>query len=195
MSARFIFCDTETTGFDPTRDEVWDAAWVFDSEGAIVERQFYVEHRTMPSAWTLANTDYAKVWCPPLLQKHEPHTRKVSTIRSVVTRLALDATLLAGPNHEHDVFFVGAVPTFDFSFLRRHLNDWPFSHRLICVETLVMGCLGLQEPLPLARLRFALGLPGKHEAAHSALGDARETREIFHAARALGELAKAKVPA
>lgn len=82
-------------------------------------------------------------------------------------------------------YLVGAVPSFDAlmltHFLRGHGLEPAWRHRLVCVENLSAGALGLPVPQGLRHAAASVGVWVDPEARHTALGDARVAREVYDA--------------
>jgi oligoribonuclease (3'-5' exoribonuclease) len=168
-TANYLFLDLETTGLDSSVDEITEAAWITDSGQ---ERVFFVEHDRLPSPWVLDNTDYL--------------TRIARAPKVAFARVATILGFDCGP----ETYLVGACIAFDDRFLRAAYANTrevvPYHYHVIDVEAMAMGALGLDTMPPLKVLREKLGIPGKNQAAHTALADAREVKLIWDALRARG---------
>lgn len=183
---RIVFLDTETTGLSDHHHEVWEI-------GLIVRE---------PDA---ADTEY--LWhVRPNLSKADPNGLRTGrfyerTDRST-TSLKTEAVNLANgraPRWSNPwevarqlspivdgATIVGAVPDFDYRFLRkllgRHGQCWTAHYHLADIEALVAGHLAAVEPHPPMPpwnsndLSKALGIDPADYDRHTALGDARWVR-------------------
>lgn len=171
----YLFLDLETTGLDPDTDEIYEAAWI-DPWGK--EHTHLVEHKHLPSLWTLQNTDY---------------TTRVLPAWGKQTLAFIGSQLHIAKPYQTEMYLVGANPAFDHGFLRKLFkateHDQPYNYHLIDVEALVMEHCGLTHPPHLADCRALLGLPGSYKQ-HSALDDAREAKHIFEFLQHLHKVAK-----
>jgi DNA polymerase III epsilon subunit-like protein len=204
---RIVFLDTETTSLDDTRGEVWEI-------GAI-ERRADGDHEWL---WQIAPTSMetadpnslriarfyerfdrdTRIHGAYTVQAPSGHTAGESTPHSAARHLAL---MLDGAH------VVGAVPDFDYRFLRRFLTRynecWAAHYHLIDIEAMAVGWLHgkaaeLQKAQPTVNYAWALNevteLPWKSTAlyralkvnpdefeAHTALGDARLVRAVYDA--------------
>jgi hypothetical protein len=147
-----VYVDTETTGLDPDRHQVWEIAW------ATEQLQVYstvVPHTLVdadPIALALNGHDAR---CPAVGEEGHRDWPMVETPAELAVR-----TMLLGAT------MVGANPAFDAAFLRRRWSAAPWHHRLLDVETYAMGALGLDRPLGLADLSARLRVrPPDHTAA------------------------------
>ena len=193
MTARLAFIDTETTGLDPERHEVWEVA-------LIVREAVDLQADQPPSA---ADVEY--LWQLPVdLGRADPmaltvgkfYDRAVQAKRSLrdpfddnetsCAEFAADFARLT-----HGAHLVGAVVSFDAAFLSRLLRrngacpGWHY--HLIDVEALAVGYLaGTAElagewapPWKSDELTAALGIDSNQFEKHTAMGDARWARAIY----------------
>jgi hypothetical protein len=150
-----VYVDTETTGLDPDRHQVWEIAW------ATEQRQVY----SMVVPHTLTNADPVALAlnghdsrCPAGTSTNG-HEEWGWSGAEMPAELAV-RTMLVGAT------MVGANPAFDAAFLRRRWGFAPWHHRLLDVEVFAMGALGLDRPLGLEGLAQRLHASGpKHTAA------------------------------
>lgn len=165
------FVDTETTGLDPDRHEVWEVALRLrvlpDEDGkapADVVRQWFLPvdlGKADPVALTIGRY-YDRFEAPPtqrekrgLLEWTDPHAEFAAEFAELT----------------HGAHIVGACPSFDDGFLKRLLRKngacpgWHY--HLIDVEALAAGALGLEPPWDSDELNGLLGIvvDGKHTAA------------------------------
>jgi DNA polymerase III epsilon subunit-like protein len=183
---RLVFLDTETTGLDSDRCEVWEI-------GAIVRTD---------------NDDQEWLWqIRPSMKNAQPDGLRIGRyyerIQVEATRpgsaraMVLPADVTAGPwLKARDVAralaplldgatIVGAVPDFDARFLTRflrHHNQAFTAHYHLCdVETLAAGALRQPPPWKFDDLLSKYGLTYSEEDRHTALGDARMVRDLYDA--------------
>ena len=166
-----VFVDTETTGLDSQRHDVWDIALIVDGgehewhllprlEGADPEalRVSRFVGRTRKPGW---------VWHDPL-----------EAAEAV-------ADLTAGRH------LVGAVPWFDAGFLATFLREYgkvpSWHYHMVDVEALAIGWLSrgsqpLVPPWDSAHLGRLIGVPEPpFRERHTAIGDARWARAMYEA--------------
>ena len=156
-----VYLDTETTGLDPDRHQVWEIAYAIDD--GPVESSF-VGH----SVWSAD---------PKALELNGYHDRFVSQPQ---LGLLFERIL------RHDLegaTLVGANPAFDAAFLRRRWGVTPWRYRLLDVEAYGAGVLGLVEPIGLKGLTDAVRALGYEipEPDHTAAADVRTLRRVHQA--------------
>lgn len=164
-ATRLAFVDTETTGLDPARHEVWEIAVALD-DGPIHTWQLPHSIATAdPDA--LAIGGYARRYDPALVD------------RDADTRLK---AMLAG------VTVVGSNPAFDTAMLRARWGVALWHHRLIAVESVALGVLGYDRPKGLAAVADDMRRlwPGIPVPDHTAAGDVATLRAVYAALRAEG---------
>jgi hypothetical protein len=176
-TSMLVFLDTETTGLDPDRHEIWDLAYILDGKehehhweidltkadpmalkiGRYYERT--ADKEWLEDAW-MSTTSAAKVIARDLLGRH----------------------------------IVGANPSFDDAFLKRFMlangqavSTW--SYHLIDVTVLVAGFLrGKGEPVAPPwksnELSQAIGVDPEQFDRHTAMGDARWVKAQYEAVMA-----------
>lgn len=96
--------------------------------------------------------------------------------------------------------WVGVVPYFDASSVLHLLHttgvlpadapDVPWDFRLVCAVTLAMGRSGASPTAPAAEISLALGIDQAAYQIHSALEDARWTRDLYDAVRRAAALSE-----
>lgn len=204
---RLVFLDTETTSLDDTRGEVWEIAVIVRDEG-MGDTEFLWQLRPDLSTADPNSLRISRFYernC--LATSHDPaqavelfieegeiqEPRVLDDARTTV-QVALDLARFLDGAH-----VVGAVPDFDYRFLRRFMAKngqcWTAHYHLIDVEALAVGWLygladraGLDErmaptglPWKSKDLYRAVGVdPDRHEE-HTALGDARLVRDVYDA--------------
>lgn len=175
MLPNYLFLDIETTGTDSRVDQITEIAYI--SSGGL-ERSWFIEHDRLPDEWVLTNTDYLTRILPA------KKTRLRDALANLA-RIAYDAGLKP--------HLVGANPSFDDRFLRvgfsEHAStfgghgldaDPPWNYHLIDIEAMAMQKFHLPEPPKLKNCRTLLGIE-EWDTAHTALGDARNTKRVFEA--------------
>jgi DNA polymerase III epsilon subunit-like protein len=157
-----VFLDTETTGLDPTVDQVWEFAAIRrEEDGSETAHHCYVEH----AEWR--RDRLPESFRADLLARYD---RKTALTQGAFIDL-LCHVLRDKPR------IVGAAPWFDAGFLAEYIDPC-WSHRLIDVETLAAGKVGrLMNGLADAAQTFGIENP----AAHTALGDAETTMRVYDA--------------
>jgi oligoribonuclease (3'-5' exoribonuclease) len=158
-----VFLDTETTGLDPEKHEVWEIAWAVND--------WSVEVRTLPH--DLATAD------PEALRMNGYWQRGLIGAPDVRTDLMLKDILKGNT-------LVCANPTFDRMFLRKRWGGEPWHYRSIDVESMALLALGYERPkglkdiaADLRKLGYDIPVPD-----HSAGKDVEVLRECYKALRA-----------
>ena len=190
---KIAFVDTETTGLDSSRHEVWEIGVVLvDSDDPGL---------TVPHEWQIPLGDLHLEFAEPMAlrigdfynrhyQIKEGVDRDASDPRfyasdindpqsgySTARELApmLDGVILAGNVVDFDSRFLGA-------FLRKHHLTPTWHYHLLDVETFAAGVLGLDPPWKSTEISDVLGVD-QPETAHTALGDAKWAHRLWLAAR------------
>lgn len=161
-----VFLDTETTGLDPNRHEVWEIAYAVGDgpiKSAIVPHKF-----TNPDPLALKMNGYLD--------------------RAVDAKVDqfFEADLL---DELTGATIVGANPAFDTAFLRARWNEAPWHHRLWDIEAYAAGVLGWDSLKGMAGVSEALRERGWQipRPDHSAAGDVAALRASFHALQKIAE--------
>lgn len=163
-----VFLDTETTGLDPDRHEIWEIAYAVDDgliKSAIVPHTF-----THPDPKALALNGYLD--------------RAIDAQRDRKFELDLRADL-------EGATIVGANPAFDSAFLRARWGYTPWHHRLWDIEAFAAGVHALPSIPGLASVAAVLRDLGHEipEPDHTAAGDVATLRASFYALHAIARKA------
>lgn len=167
--APVVFIDTETTGLDPDRHELWEIALI-DASGEETSFQPQIRRLDLADPGSLRlvrfyerTSDADWYW-----QDREHVARGI-------------AEMTAG------LHLVAAVPSFDATFLsaflRAHGLREAWHYHLVDVEALAAGKLGMAPPWDSADLAKRLGIESDRPdfAKHTAMGDARWAKAIYDA--------------
>ena len=199
MSGHVVFLDTETTGLDPERHELWDIA-IIEEDGTEHEWHVYPRNFYRADETAIRLTRYYErvaAGGKRTVTKKEGYperevTREVDAFWSPLAprRIAREIAELTANKH-----IVGAVPSFDVPFIRSFLaNDgtaayvWAGHYHLIDVETMIAGRLQLEPPLDSDDLSRAIGVDPDQFDRHTAIGDARWVKAQYEAVLRHGRL-------
>lgn len=171
------FVDTETTGLDPDRHEIWEVGLIVDE---------HAHHWFLPVDLGRAE--------PIALRIGGYHERargrdgtgyyKGPTMDTGVT-VAVDEFARRFADLTRGRHLVGAVISFDEERLRKLLRangscpEWHY--HLVDVEALVAGKLGIEPPWDSEALSRAVGIDPESYDRHTAMGDARWAQELYDA--------------
>lgn len=166
---RLAFVDTETTGLDPDRHDIWEVGMVLrDEEGNDMEYDWQL-HVDLGSADAVA------------LRIGRDHERRYEDhLLDSPDEFAKDFAALTRGCH-----LVGAVISFDEERLRRMLRangacpEWHY--HLVDVEALIAGKHAVAPPWNSDALAALVGVSISDEDRHTALGDARWARDLYDA--------------
>jgi DNA polymerase III epsilon subunit-like protein len=176
MQAALAFVDTETTGLDPERHEIWEVAVVTWPEGT--------EHVWLLPVGRLA---FADAYALQVGGFHYRHPQGNSFAGMNGTILARDRSYLAKELAQitHGRHLAGMNPAFDADRLGRLVrseNVVPsWDYHLVDLEAVVAGSLGLPPPWHSTELSRKVGVEPDDFERHSALGDCRWARAVYEA--------------
>ena len=160
-----VYLDTETTGLDPDRHEIWELAYAVDDGPIHSGVMFHSLRHADPKA--LAMNGY---W-----DRTRDATPKAWQQLENGARTALEGATL-----------VGANPAFDAAFLRARWGVAPWRYRLLDVEAYAMGALGYDQPKGLKDIAATLAIGEGFDIPspdHSAAGDVATLRACHLALR------------
>ena len=163
IRVRLCFLDTETTGLDPTRHEIWEIAMVVvgpDSEDFTAVWQPDVD---------LTSADEGALKIGDFAGRYTGHESPIQVAKDVV--IWTDGAII-----------VGANPHFDLSFLTPFLRAWGsvpnWHYSPVDVKSLAAGKLGITPPWGTDDLIRHLEIDYPEDR-HSALGDALLAKRIY----------------
>jgi hypothetical protein len=171
-TSNVVFLDTETTGLDPDRNEIWDLAFIRD--GKEYEYRFSPDlSRADPIALKIGHY-YERIQKAALTDDVPPAGDARYSAEGI-------AHLLYGRH------IVGACPSFDDAFFKRFMlsngqarSTWHY--HLIDVEALIAGRLAIEPPWKSDDLSRAIGVePPSDQDRHTAIGDARWVKQMYEA--------------
>lgn len=190
---RLAFIDTETTGLDDRRHEIWEVALIIRDDASVIKNMEYLWQLPVglenadPIALNIGKFHDRRYDTLPLkmeyaevmegIEQIEAGTAKFIVPESGMGKWAQVFTTLT-----RNAFLVGNVISFDEERLRKLLRDWDqcpmWNYHLVDVETLAAGKLGLQPPWRGNTVSEALGVPVPGDQ-HSALADARWAMQMY----------------
>lgn len=161
----FVYVDTETTGLDPNRHQVWELAYAID-DGPVVAA--VVAHSLEFAVLEALEVGGYNARGRGRAMRYEVEEQARSALR--------------------DVTLVGANPAFDAAFLRTRWGVAPWRYRLLDVEAYAMPALGYDVPHGLRDVvrdlrdihRVEVPVPD-----HTAAGDVATTRACHRALQAI----------
>lgn len=165
MTTDLVFLDTETTGLDPARHEVWEVAFAVN-DGPIRIRYLTHSLRTADPKALELNGYYSRF-------------READVDSDVSLRSVLDGATI-----------VGANPAFDAAFLRARWGVAPWHHRMIDVESMALAVFGYDRPKGLMGVCDDLRERGFviPEPDHTAAADVATLRAAYNAIRVAAAL-------
>lgn len=158
-----VFLDTETTGLDPVRHDVYEIAWA--TEESEVESAFVAHDLTTADPKGLEISGYFERFPRPF------------DVRAGIEAEGRLKALLKGAT------LVAANPHFDASHLGNRWGVAPWHYRLLDVEAFAMPVLGYDKPQGLATIVSDLEALGKpvFPSDHTAANDVHALRDAFYA--------------
>lgn len=167
-----VFVDTETTGLDPDRHEIWEVGLI-TPDGK--ERLWWLPvDEGRADAYALKISGFYE-------RRAEGSQQVAATKPSLDVFAAQFSRLTAGAH------LAGAVISFDEERLRKLLRAngacprWHY--HLVDVEAYAAGKLGMEPPWDSEELSTAVGVDPETFDRHTALGDARWAKAIYDAVR------------
>lgn len=159
-----VFLDTETTGLDPDRHEVWEVAYSIDGGPT---SSLLLTHN-------LATADQDALNLNGYWNRYD--TAAADPTYDIKLR-----GILAGAT------VVGSNPAFDTAFLRARWGVTPWHHRLVAVESMALQAFGWDRPKGLKDVAAALRAGGADipEPDHTAAGDVATLIAVYDALRQL----------
>lgn len=178
---RICFIDTETTGLDRKRRQIWDFACVvrdIDDDGNYTDQevQFFIEV-------DLTNADPFGLKIGHFWDRY-PQTFEACRTAHYEGRIysKYDAARRIS-ELTADAIWVGAVPSFDEETCAKLLRQEGFvprwDYHLVDVETFAGGHLGITPPWKNDVINKAAGIVIPEADRHTALGDARGVRDLY----------------
>ena len=169
-----VFIDTETTGLDPDRHEIWDIALVYEEDGVWKEYQAFLPV-------DLGKADFRALSIGHFYERY-PNTRQ-STRPPVDGYTPFPHALPEIEKLTRGKHLAGAVVSFDEERLRKlfqrqgYCPGWHY--HLIDVESLAAGKLGYYPPWKSETLSETLGIDPDNFERHTASGDAWWAKAIY----------------
>lgn len=177
---RWAFADVETTGTDPVRHVLWEAALIVrDGEHSDAEHHWFVKPDLAtadPMALRVGKFyERTPALLPPLSRKQGQHWSDPAKAAAQMAAL-LDGAMFTAANPAFDAAFFAA-------FLRRQGHIFTADYHYRDVGSLVAGFAYGQGAIPpkspkLMDVAFAVGIDVAKYDTHTALGDARLARDI-----------------
>lgn len=165
---KLAYVDLETSGLDPTTHDIIEAAVIVERSSDQVVIAEYECSLNFDKAFADPEALRINGWGTRPFPELVSRRKAVNDIGSLT-----DGAL-----------FIGNCPWFDDAFLRVLFRQFGrasgWSYHLIDVENLIAGRLGMEPPWDSRRVSEAIGVPVP-EGIHSAMADARWSRDLYHA--------------
>jgi hypothetical protein len=181
------FIDTETTGLDPDRHQIWEVALI-TPDGREHVWQFPVDEMAADPFALNIGRYWDRRWPADIREVsdldaiYEAHNEK-SRRKNFPSQGRAIKPGADWCRHFRDLtaglHLAGAVISFDEERLRRLLHRWHY--HLVDVEALAAGKLGIAPPWNSDDLSAALGVTVSDEDRHTALGDAKWAMRVYDA--------------
>lgn len=177
-SERLVFLDTETTGLDPSRHEVWEVGMIAPADDESV-------HVFLPV--NLAEADSTALRIGGLYNRHpDPEKAWVVDGSGPAQELPRKSAVATIAKFVANAHLVGLNPAFDAAFLdrlfRRHDQAGAWHYHLVDVLALAAGSRRISPPWESKDLAAELGVDElPPEERHTALGDARWAKRMYEA--------------
>ena len=180
---RLIFLDTETTGLDIDKHEVWEVAAIEREWDGTTLKINDVEHH-----WFLhineADADPIALDIGRYWERHPNAIYRLQGGRRTGLEVSSER-VFCNEFHKltHKSIIVGAVPDFDAYRLARLLRNngtiptWDY--HLVCCEVLAAGHLKMEPPWKSDAMFEKLGIDKTKYERHTAMGDARMVRDVY----------------
>lgn len=168
--SELVFLDLETTGLNPTRHQVWEAAYAVGVDGDV--QTSFLPHG-------LENAD------PAALHFNNYVVRAAQTQMDMSKALMFEGAFKAALQ---GATVVAANPAFDMAFLFARWGEAPWHYRLLDIEAYAMPLLGYDRPQGLNTIVKDLRERG-HEIYtpdHTARADVLCLRDCYKALVSLG---------
>lgn len=188
-----VFLDTETTGTDPERHEVWEIGLIVAEEVPHDPGIEWREYRYLLPV-DLSKADATALRISHYYERSAPlramlpgesydamHIRSDGSEEVAYShRLALELATLTANKH-----IVGAVPSFDAAFLTKWLHKFSLTpawhYHLVDIEVIVAGDQRVEPPWSSDELSISVGVDPEVFDRHTALGDARWVKAQYEA--------------
>jgi oligoribonuclease (3'-5' exoribonuclease) len=160
-----VFLDTETTGLDPDKHDVWELTYAIEDEAPVTRILVHSIKAADPKALEL--NGYLRVF--------PGGARSDGPMVDLEVREVLDGSTI-----------VCANPTFDRMFLRARWGLEPWHYRSIDIESMALVVFGWDRPRGLKSIAEEL-IKRKHDVPmpdHTSRGDVIAMRAAFHALKA-----------
>lgn len=181
------FLDTETTGKNTLKDEIWHLAYTFDTfigdeyAGSSGIKSIYVEHDQSPNLWTKAMSSYHETfYSGHTFNGDQKKSKNIVTQHQMINLISIDVMQTA-----KNVTLVCANPSFDDSFLVRayakrfeYIGEMPYHYRKFDIESYYAGAMQTIRLIGLSDICVELNTVNRPD--HTADSDIIAMREAFY---------------